>query len=78
MTKQERAVLIAELNSKMVNSVEVMESYRSEEWIKNNDQESTRALINYEKGMIRGLERALDLINDLPEVMADYKRRKEV
>lgn len=70
MKRIEKEAIMANINTMIANSMEVMDNIKATE-----PNDINRRMINYEKGMIRGLERSLSLIEDLEAVVEDHKAK---
>ena len=70
MKRIEKEAIMANINTMIANSMEVMDNIKATE-----PNDINRRMINYEKGMIRGLERSLSLIEDLEAVAEDHKAK---
>ena len=79
MTIRERKILRKELEMKMHRSEQELNILRAKVLKAGSiEKEQNNWMIQYELGMLRGLGRALSLIEDLEEIKEDYRIRKEV
>ena len=76
MTQQEREIIEEEINRMIDFSNEEKRSIQDKYNMENSDKDTLKAMYNYERGMMRGLERALNMIRDLEEIKEDRRIAK--
>lgn len=74
MTHTEKEAITANTNRMIKNSMDVIEKLKTAIDANSNVDQNKR-MLNYEVGMIRGLERSLSLIEELDAVVEDFKNK---